>query len=161
MKSSPLVGWKKGFFCLLLAASSSSIPPCAKTLLFVLAITSNQTWSTGPDSKDTRTSLRIFFLDQWDVGIHSKKLFFWGRIKLLAHSYQGINETPLLCWKHRAPNFFNGPFVALGDKVHFAPWESIFRLFVSKLWSFFVKRKKATDVPKSLPPPNCGGTVGQ
>ena len=59
VKRFPLVGRKKGFFCLLttlLAASSSSIPPCAKTLLFVLAITSNQTWSTGPDSKETRTS---------------------------------------------------------------------------------------------------------
>ena len=112
VKSSPLVGRKKGFFCLLttlLAASSSSIPPCAKTLLFVLAITSNQTWSTGPDSKETRTSLRIFFLDQWDVEIHSKKLFFGGRrIKHLVPSYQGINETPLLCWK-QFPKFCQGP----------------------------------------------------
>ena len=38
------------------------------------------------------------------------------------------------------PFFFaNGLFVALGETVHLPPWDQFFRLFVSKLRSFFLK----------------------
>ena len=58
------------------------------------------------------------------------------------------------------PQFFvNGPFVALGEAVHFPPWDPFFDF---PFWSYSSFRKKnPVDTSKILPPPHCWGIVGQ
>ena len=57
-----------------------------------------------------------------------------------------LAEKPDFC--HTTPILVNGPFVALGEAVHFPPWER-FSDFPFRSYSF---RKE-----KILPPPHCGG----
>ena len=57
---------------------------------------------------------------------------------------------------HRTPILVNSPFVALGETVHFPPWD---RFFDFPFWSYSSFRKNnPVDPSKSLPPPHC--TVG-
>ena len=58
---------------------------------------------------------------------------------------------------HTTPILINSPFVALGEAVHFPPWER-FSDFPFQSYSSFCK-KNPVDPSKSLPPPHWGGTV--
>ena len=52
------------------------------------------------------------------------------------------------------PILVNGPFVALGEAVHFPPWE---RFSDFPFPSF--RKKETFDALKSLPPPRCEGYI--
>ena len=63
----------------------------------------------------------------------------------------------LVCY--RTPVFINGPFVALGKMVDLLPLDQFFD-FRFRVTAIYIKNKTA-GVPKSLPPPHCGGTICQ
>ena len=52
---------------------------------------------------------------------------------------------------HGTPNLVNGPFVALGETVHFAPWDRFFD-FPFPDYGLFLKKKRPTR-PKNFPHP--------
>ena len=54
----------------------------------------------------------------------------------------------------RTPNFVNGPFVALGETVHFQPLDRFLFLIYGRFRK--KKEKKLHDAPKSLTPPHWG-----
>ena len=62
---------------------------------------------------------------------------------------------------HRTPNFVNGPFVALGKPVYFAPWDQFVYFSFPNYGRFRKKKKTWLTRQKSLPPPHCEGTVCQ
>ena len=61
---------------------------------------------------------------------------------------------PKIRFCYTTPNFVNGPFVALRETIHFAPWD----LFFESLFTFdFVKKKKTgRRTKKSSPTPLWG-----
>ena len=56
---------------------------------------------------------------------------------------------PKLLFYHMAPNFVNGPFVALGETVHLAPWDRFSTFF--RVTAVFIKnrptRQKVSPYP--------------
>ena len=77
-----------------------------------------------------------------------KKCFFWARDLLAQKSDFG----------HTTPNFDIGPFVTLGEAIHFKPLERFFDFSCPSYGHFRKKKKNLADASKSLPPPHC--TVG-
>ena len=78
------------------------------------------------------------------VSIEKWTLFLGPKTRFLA-------RESVFC--HTTQNFVNGPFVALGETVHFAPWDQ-YLSFRFRIKVVFVKKKTPADAPKSLPPPH-------
>ena len=80
----------------------------------------------------------MFRVKKWMILLGPKSRF-------LAEETNFCRTTPILV---------NGPFAALGETVHFQPWERFFD-FLFPSYSRFCKKKN------SVFPPDCGGTVCQ
>ena len=75
----------------------------------------------------------------------ARRAFFWPPGRILA-------RKSVFCY--RTPNFVKGPFVAVGETVHFQPLDQFFDfLFLS--YGLFCKRKRPTR-QKVFPHPTVG-----
>ena len=75
------------------------------------------------------------------VRVQKCNLFLGPKSRVLAKKSDFCHTTPILV---------NGPFVALGEAVHFPPWEQIFD-FPFRSYSSFRKKKSGGPVKKSSP----------
>ena len=72
-------------------------------------------------------------------------------VQLKLYAFLGPKTLKTLVFCHRTPNFVKGPFGALGEMVHFAPWDLYFDFLFPSYGRF--RKKKTQTHQKVLPHP--------